>query len=369
MNKILLVASGAAGNSCAVDAINAGVISEDDVVLVNSTSKDFPESFKGRKIIISPVNSGAGKERGISRAYTINAIKNHAFDVIDNINEYNSIILLSSADGGTGSGLTPLLADYFNQVYAKNIHIVAITSFGEDVRSLANTVDFFKELKDNTIIHTISNSAFLEEAEGNRKRAEKLANQEFARRYKILSGQTLIPGNQNIDDTDIIKLSNTYGYTTVEYKELDKSFGDSSDYDKFIKRMIYESKSLKSVDPSATKMGVILNLSPQSLDVLTDVFAALKDNYGTAYECFKHIQYDGKKEYIAFIVAGMKLPIEELQKVYDRYLEETKLINKKEDSFFDDIQTMSLLEEDKKFDMIKPARKKVSTEDFLANLD
>ena len=368
-NKVIAIGLGAAGNKVICDAIESGVIEENDCILVNSTSKDFPEKFKGKTIIISPNNAGCGKERNVSKAFLINAIKDNTFEKID-FGPYNTVCLVSSVDGGTGSGSTPLLARYVAEVLVKNCHVFAITGFNEDVRSLANTVEFFKDFNnDNHIImHTISNSAFLNEADNNKSVAEKLANKEFINQFRIMSGQNLIPGDQNIDDTDIIKLANTYGYSNIEFKELDKSLGDGSDYDKIIKRMIYESKAIKADNPCATKIGVILNLNENSQLALADVFSVLKDNFGTPYECFKHIQYDGKKEYIAYIVSGMKLPIDELSKIYNMYLEKTKLINKQKDSFFDSIKEMSILEEDKKFDMIQPIKKGISTEDFLSNL-
>lgn len=363
----LYIATGAAGNKAVFDAIKLGAIDVKDTVLVNSTSKDFPEGYTGKKIILSPMNVGCGKEREVSKAYTVNAIKNRLFD-IENIDKYSTVCIVTSVEGGTGSGSATLLAQYFNNVLVRNTHIVAFTSFMEDVRSMANTVEFFKEIKDNTIIHIISNSAFLEEANGNKQRAEELANIEFAKRARVLSGQLLIPGDQNIDDTDIVKLSNTYGYTTVEYRELDKTIGDNSDYEKIIKRMIYESKSVKSEDPSATKIGVILNLKDESRKAITDYFAVLKEAYGTTFELFKHIQYDGKKEYIAFIVAGMKLPLDEIKSVYDQYVEQSKLIDKNNDKFFDAVKEMNILDEDKRFDMIQPVKKGISTDEFLSNL-
>ena len=370
MSRYLLVGCGAAGNKCAYQAIKSGAISENDVVLVNSTDKDFPADYNGKKIVISPLNLGAGKEREVSKAYVVNSIKQGLFDTkeLDNLNQYANVILVSSVEGGTGSGAVPMLAQYFATVHVKNVTCCLFAGFQDDPRGLANTIECFKELKDNIIVHIISNSAFLAEADGNYSKAEELANQEFINRYKILSGQLLIPGDQNIDDTDIIKLSNTYGYTTIEYKELDKSLSDPSEYDKIIKRMSYDSKSIKPSSMSATKIGVILNLSEQSRTNLNNIFSALKETYGVAYECFKHIQYDGKKEYIAYIIAGMKLPIDEVQKVYDKYTEQSKLVNKNSDGFFDSMKKMTLLEEDKQFNMIKPVKKGISSEEFLSNL-
>lgn len=367
---IITFGLGAAGNKAVFDAIQSGVLKEEDTVLVNSTSKDFPEGYNGKKIIISPKNVGCGKEREVSKAYTINAIKNKEFEKIENLNKYSTVFLVSSVEGGTGSGAVPVLAQYFSQVLLKDTHCVSLTGFATDVRGLANTVEYFREIKNNIICHTISNASFLNEANGNRERAEELANKEFAKRYKVISGDMIIPGNQNIDDTDLIKLTNTYGYTTIEYKELDKSIGDANDYDKIVKRMIHDSKSIKSENPSCTRIGVILNLKEESQEALGDVFEVIKEAYGTPYEAFKHIQYDGKKEYIAFIVAGMNLPTEELSKIYDSYVEQSKSMerNNNEDSFFDTLKDFNLLDQNKKFDMIKPPKQGISSEDFLSKL-
>ena len=368
MGRIFVIGTGAAGNKMVNSAIKAGAIDVDDTLLVNSTSKDFPEDYTGKKIVLSSTNTGCGKERQLSKLYTTNAIKNGLFDINNfGSNKYTTVYIVSSVEGGTGSGSATILAQYFNQVHVLNAHIWAITSFGEDARGLSNTVEFFKEIKDNVIVHTISNSAFLSEEDGNKERAEDLANAEFVRRYNVISGNLLIPGSQNIDDTDIIKLSNSYGYTTVEYKELDKPLGDSSDYDKIIKRMIYESKSIKSIDPSATKIGVILNLKKESRNVLKDEYAVLQENYGTTFESFKHLQWDGKKEYIAYIIAGMKMPIDEITNIYDSYVARSSKINKDNDKFFAAVKDMGMLDEDKKFDMLQPTKKAISTEEFLSN--
>ena len=364
--KVALIGIGAAGNKCVFQALQDDVVGIDDVVLVNSTSKDFPEEYNGKKIIISPRNTGAGKEREVAKVYIHNAIKDKEFEGLDALSSATAVCIVASVEGGTGSGSAPLLAQYMTQVMNKNTHIFALTGFEEDVRGIANTIEFFKELESNIIVHTISNAAFLEEANNNKSKAEELANKEFQKIFNVISGKMLIPSDQNIDDTDIIKLSNTYGYSIIGYKELEIPFSDSYDYDKFVKRIIYSNKSIKTDSRSASKLGVILNLKEESREVLTDIFAVLKEVYGTAYELFKHIQYDGGKEYVAYIASGMKLPIEEMRKVYDNYYMMSKTIDKSSDTFFDEMKEMELLDEDKKFDMIQPVKKGISTEEFLS---
>ncbi len=49
----LLIGFGAAGNKAVCAAVGEGVIDIDDTILVNSTSKDFPKDYEGKKIILS----------------------------------------------------------------------------------------------------------------------------------------------------------------------------------------------------------------------------------------------------------------------------------------------------------------------------
>ena len=364
MQKNLVIGIGQAGNKCIVDAINDGVVKKEDTVLVNSTSLDFPADYDGKKIVISPHNLGCGKEREISKGYLKNAIKQGIFN-LENLNQYSTIVIVSSVEGGTGSGSAPILAQYFAQIHVKNVHVFALLGFNEDVRGIGNTIDFFKEIDSSIIVHTIDNSAFLSETGGNKADAERLANKEFGKRYSVLMGNVLIPSFQNIDDTDILKLSNTHGYTTVEIRYLDKSLGNNDDYNKIVKRMIYESKSVKTQNPGATRIGVIFNLKESSMDAIGDPFSVLQDAYGVPFEAFKHIQFDGNKEYIAFIVSGMKLPIEAMEATYEEYMKKASMVNRNKDEFFDKMQGLKLNESDSAFNMLHPVKAPGSVDDFL----
>ena len=338
--KALVIGIGAAGNKCVQDAITSGTVDIGNTVMINSTTKDFPAEYDGKKIVLSQRNSGCGKERKVAKTYALEAIKSGSLNI--GVEGYTSVLLVTSVEGGTGSGATPVLAKFFNEVVQKNVHVIALCGFQEDVRGLSNTIEFFKEIDSNVIVQAISNSAFLTQAAGNKFRAEQLANAEVAKRIPILTGEVFIPGSQNIDDTDVLKVSNTYGYMTIEQKYLDKPLVDQDDFNRVVKKMINETKSIKSENPGAVRIGVILNISPTSEDDIDYTFQSIKDAYGNPYECFLQKQWDEKKEYIAFIVSGMQMPIEELSKIYDTYLEQTKKVNKQADSFFERMQSMEI---------------------------
>lgn len=365
--KTLLIGIGAAGNKAVMTALEMGTTKVEDTVIINSTSKDFPKEYEGKKIVLSPQDSGCGKERAVAKEYTVSCIKLGKFNDID-VSSYTTIIIATSVEGGTGSGSTPLIAKFFNQVCKKNVHVIAFTGFEEDVRGLGNTVEFFQEIDSNLIVQAIRNAAFLRLANGNKFKAEEMANAEMCKRISILTGKNFIDSKQNIDDTDILKVSNTSGYMTVEERYLTQPLVDQDDFNKIIKKMIYDSKSVQSKAPGAVRLGVILNIDPASEDAIDFGFTDLKSAYGNPYECFMQKQWDGKKEYIAFIVSGMQMPLDEIKDIYNRYKEASSKVNKTADDFYKEIQDMKLDDEDKKFDMIKPVEHGMNIEDFLSSL-
>lgn len=364
--KVMLIGIGAAGDKAVVDAVERGIAKAEDTCIVNSTSKDFPKSYNGKKIVISDANVGCGKERSISKDYTKKAIADGKFS-FDGISSYEAIVIVTSVEGGCGSGSAPIIAKLFNQVYTRNTHIIAFTGFEDDVRGLANTVEFCKELDSNIMVQFISNKAFLTAAGGNKLRAEELANREMAERISVLSGKDFIEGSQNIDDTDILKLSNTHGYMTVEKKYFNKPLETREDFEKIIKNMIYNSATINTKEPCAARLGVILNISPASDDGIDYQCESLKKAYGNPFEFFTQVQWDGKKEYIAYIASGMKMPIDEITAVYDRYKEQSAKINKNGDEFFAAVSELEGLEEDDQFNMVKGASKGIALADFLNN--
>lgn len=364
--KTLLIGIGAAGNKAVMTSINMGIVDVDDTIIINSTRKDFPKEYEGKTIVLSGTDTGCGKERSVSKEYTRKAISDGKFN-FDNIGDYISVIIATSVEGGTGSGSAPIIAKLFNQVYLRNTHIIAFTGFEDDVRGLSNTVEFFKELDSNIMVQTISNKTFLSQANNNKLRAEELANREMAQRISVLTGQDFIEGSQNIDDTDILKLSNTHGYMTVEKKTFNKSLETREDFEKIIKNLVYNSASIKSSDPCAARLGVILNINPASEDAIDYEFTSLKASYGYPFEFFTQVQWDGKQEYIAYIASGMKMPIDEIEAIYKRYKEQTVKINKNGDEFFSKISNFDTLEEDNQFNMIKEPTKGTSVADFLSN--
>lgn len=354
--KFKIMGVGAAGNKAVMQLVNSKVVDQTNAVLINSTDKDFPTEFKGKTIVLSDDNSGCGKERSVAKEYVVKTLKT---DTIDNIfaPDDDSAIIITSLEGGTGSGSAPLIGQYCVGVLGLNVHIIGFMGFEDDPRGLENTVEFFNELNFECDIITIKNSAFLNEVNKNRFKAENLANLELVEKVKVILGSNLVASSQNIDDMDIFKVISTTGYKNIETIYFDKNLMDVDEFNKLCKQMIYNTKSLKSSEPSCNRMGIILNIRPESEDAIDYTFASLKEEYGVPYETFLHKQYDEGRQYITVISSGMKMPLDEVKAIHEKSLAESKKVNKNKDDFFDQLSSMKKDADNSKFDMVRGGRR------------
>lgn len=367
--KFNYVGLGAGGNKAVMSLITNGIAEQSDVILINSTNKDIPDEFKGSTIILKPDNTGCGKERSLAKEYTLKSLKTGVLDSVIG-KDVTNVILVTSVEGGTGSGATPVIAKYISEVLALNVHIICFTGFEEDVRGIRNTVEFFQEISSSEVdLQTIKLSSFLSEAKGNKFVAEDLADEELCRRVNIMTGVDLEKSVQNIDDTDIFKVVSTIGYKTIEELYFDSNLMDVEQFNKLCKQMIYNSRSIPTSDPGMIRLGVILNIKPESEDAVDYSFEVIKNTYGIPFECFFHKQYDGKKQYIRFIASGMKLPINEIEAIHDRYVSASKSVDKKKDEFFNIASKLQMEEEDDMFDMGRSKKTSTDKGNFFKNFE
>lgn len=362
---IFILGLGAAGNKAAIRAMELGIVNSVYTTLINSTEKDIPEKYKDNSIIIGNGLKGCGKERNISKKAIIPFLKET--EIFNNIPaDVDRVVIVTSTEGGTGSGSTPLLAKYIRDVIGINTSIFAFTGFENDARGLNNTVNFMKELDDETTIQIISNKKFLEDANNNFIKAQELANDEFCKRIVIMSGSILEESDQNIDDTDLHKLIDAPGLLDIVYTDIENPIKNTESFNKLCSNIIDNSKSI-DFEPTASRIGVIFNGKPSSKDVIDYSFNSIKNKYGEPYEVYTHLQDNTNytTEFISIIASGMKLPIEAIEKTYKEYLDRTSKVSKDKDSFFDIINEYKDSEEDEVFNM-RERHSKSNKDDFFS---
>lgn len=372
--RIKLIGLGAAGNKAAICAVENEILPMEDVMLINSTLKDIPADYKGKSNCHEFMNSygGCGKERSLSFELCENSLKNDIFGftqflAAETSEEAELVIVVASTEGGTGSGAAPLIANFINKVYGIPVHIYGLAGFEDDVRGMRNTVDFFKEMDEGFTVECTKNSKFLDST-GNKFKAEKEANVEFCKKISVLAGLQLRDCEHNIDPTDLLKLSTTEGYMIIEYALIDSKIKNK---EQFKQALISAIDNSKAMDPGAAnqkRLGVIINIREESMDFI-DYYDTLIERFGTPYEKYEHIQHEANMpEFIAFIAAGLTLPTEEVENVYNNY-EKTmqKVSTDNSASFFDTIRSKNITDKDSMFEHHGKKKETVSKADFFKN--
>ena len=355
------IGAGAAGNKAVVNLVMNGIIKKDDAILVNSTGKDFPDGFESRSVIISDIG-GCGKERSVGKEVILKYIQGHASDIVNWFDETDAQVKIYAAmGGGTGSGVANILGDFCYNKLNLDVEIIAIKGFGEDVREHQNATEFLQELDSNFTIQTVDNAKFMKAAGGNKIKAEQMANDEICKRTIVTMCSKLRDSDQNIDETDRYKLVTNPGYELVEYTELD-DIKNEDQFARAIKDMIDNSKSLPTA-PSCTCLGIMLNVKKSTLDYFDFKYTQLKETYGNCYEVYLHVQEPmaDEPEWMAVVSSGMKLPLDAVKAIYDKYMEETQKVDKTEDPFFSAAAELKGMSEDNRFDRGSRRRRVVNS--------
>jgi cell division GTPase FtsZ len=337
MLKCQVLGIGAGGNKATIELVNQGVINPQDVVLINSTMKDIPEEYREMAIELKGSN-GCAKERKLAAKMVQDNIENGELQNLnDMLHPDNAfVIIVTSAEGGTGSGGSSALAKYISEDLGFRVHVCILCGFEDDARGLKNTIDLFRELNgdDRIIIDTISNKKFLRECNNNKRKAEKNANSEFANRVRILLGQKLVDCEDNIDDMDLLKVTTTPGYMDIVHGEFDK-VKNVEEFNTEVKRIIDASKSYET-EASCIRIAVIINRSEKIADNIGDAFDTIANVYGEAVEKFTHTQsVDGAPNYIDIIISGMKMPLDIMTEIYEDFKERLGKVDNSKDNFVD----------------------------------
>lgn len=381
LDKILLIGAGAAGNKAAIQVVEDGVIPQEDLLLVNGTNMDVPLNYREKCYVLEKVkesetgfepieeedDGGFGKERTPAKNSTFYALQTGKIPLkrIIQENKYKYAIIVASMEGGSGSGSSVLLAQYIIKACKIPVHVFGFAGFGEGGRGLQNTIEFMQDIDKGVTTHIIKNDSFLSDTNNLKIKSEIAANKEFSNQVKVLIGYLIRESSQNIDSTDRFKTVNTSGYEIVEYKEIDNKIRNKKDFESILISICDESHNMPT-SASAKRIAIMINTSQNGL-IYCDDYTVLKDRYGSPYEPYWHRQSESDlPDFVAIISSGMKMPIEEVKAIYNKYNEESESVDTSEDEFFSQIQTFKGNQKDSQFDM-KNIISDSSEDDFFAS--
>jgi hypothetical protein len=367
MNKSFTFGCGQGATKAMIYCIENGTLDKNECCVVNSTIKDIPEDYRDRCIIISEdPDAGCGKVRAAAKKLMINYLRNNP-NVIEELipDDVQYVNIITTTEGASGSGASVVLAKWIESQIGLPVMITLICGFESDTRGLQNTIEYFKDLEGgNYIVKTVSNKRFLEKT-SNTFVAERLANEDIATGIKVVNAFDIVDSEQNIDDTDHYKLITNPGMMFVTEVTFDKKLKNPNQFDQIVSDAIDYSSSL-DFEPSATKIGVFMNISDDNLSVIDTSFSAIKKKLcgnNTIEEFFVHRQYvSSEPEFIRIIASGMNLPKEELQDMYAKYQKNLKA-STNDDDFFSAISGMETVTQQ------STHTKKNTDDDFFSKFD
>ena len=367
MNRSFTFGCGQGATKAMIYCIENGTLDKNECCVVNSTIKDIPEDYRDRCIIISEdPDAGCGKVRAAAKKLMINYLRNNP-NVIEELipDDVQYVNIITTTEGASGSGASVVLAKWIESQIGLPVMITLICGFESDTRGLQNTIEYFKDLEGgNYIVKTVSNKRFLEKT-SNTFVAERLANEDIATGIKVVNAFDIVDSEQNIDDTDHYKLITNPGMMFVTEVTFDKKLKNPNQFDQIVSDAIDYSSSL-DFEPSATKIGVFMNISDDNLSVIDTSFSAIKKKLcgnNTIEEFFVHRQYvSSEPEFIRIIASGMNLPKEELQDMYAKYQKNLKA-STNDDDFFSAISGMETITQQ------STHTKKNTDDDFFSKFD
>lgn len=345
MNKSFTFGCGQGATKAMIYCIENGTLDRSECCIVNSTVKDIPEEYREDCIIISEdPDAGCGKVRSAAKKLMLAYLKNNPNAILARIpDDVQYVNIMTTTEGASGSGASVVLAKYIESQLDLPVIITLICGFESDTRGLQNTIEYFKDLEGgNFVVRTVSNKRFLDKT-NNTFVAEKMANEDISIAFKVVNAFDIIDSEQNIDDTDHYKLITNPGMMFVTEVTFDKKLKNPNQFDQLVSDAIDYSSSL-DFEPSASKIGVFMNISDDNLSVIDTNFSVIKKKLcgnNTIDEFFVHRQYNANwPEFVRIIASGMNLPKEELEAIYNKYQKSMTVNSSKTDNFFDSISNM-----------------------------
>ena len=319
MLNIAVLGIGNAGGQVANIACARGF----NTFCINSSEKDLDIIDENISVFLLGNSEGAGKDRRVAKSFVKQYYKDllKTEDFMDFINNIDVVFIVSSTGGGTGSGMSVILADILSKVYVNKIfiNIGILPTLTDSIGAQRNTLEYLKEIKnldkgymlyDNNKYKHLTPDAYMSNI--NNEIVDALCYLRGDYSYKTKYGM--------IDDADMFKLLTVPGMINISYYEnfMEKDMDDKVMLDTFIPKIMKTNGTCQiDKDRIIKRMGIIVNLSED-----------LSRYYSSGMEDFKSN-------------VGLSIPDDRIQIVVQRIKEVEDALNKrKETSILDSIDDM-----------------------------
>ena len=346
MLKIAVLGIGNAGGQIANIAGTSGF----NVFCINSSEKDLDVINEDIPVFLLGNSEGAGKDRRVAKSF----VKQYYKDLLktEDFNQFmgdtDVVFIVSSTGGGTGSGMSVIIADILSKVYQNKIFINVgiLPTLNDSIGAQRNTLEYMKEINglgkgymlyDNNKYKHLTPSSYITKV-----------NHEFVDALKYLRGDYSFKTKYGmIDDADMFKLLTVPGMINVsEYVGfMEKDMDDHVMLDSYIAKIMKNNGTCQlDKDHIIKRMGVIVNLNEDLSRYYSSGMEDFKANVGEPLEVFEHYYLkddDSIPNRVGVILSGLSIPDDRMQIIIQRIKEvEDALNRKKESSLLDSVDDM-----------------------------
>lgn len=326
MNNILLIGTGGCGNkllNTAIDIINPRVDLQNnyDYRFINSNDNEIKSlsNYKPKENGLTINGDGTGgsqakakKSLAADKTKIINHFKSYIY-------KYQSVVIMSSSDGGFGSGSLPILTQAIRMIDSDiriNLLITQPKLSSRLIRlenALNSYMDILKlmEISNRDGVKMINSVMFID---NNSMEDEE----EFNKKTMELYIDSLELGGGALDTNDSLAINTADGYKAIlplssDYKTLQKAIDEAIKTSPFV---------LPPNIYNCTHLGAIIKKDDFTKEEISDAFQA---------KIADKIEY-GNKNYI--IVSGCKMPNDHMNMLQEAFNELQQETEKEEETTF-----------------------------------
>lgn len=346
MLNIAVLGIGNAGGQVANIACARGF----NTFCINSSEKDLDIIDENISVFLLGNSEGAGKDRRVAKSFVKQYYKDllKTDDFVDFINNIDVVFIVSSTGGGTGSGMSVILADILSRVYVNKIfiNIGILPTLTDSIGAQRNTLEYLKEINnlgkgymlyDNNKYKHLTPDVYMSKV--NMEIVDALCYLRGDYSFKTKFGM--------IDDADMFKLLTVPGMINITYYEnfMEKDMEDKVMLDAFIPKVMKSNGTCQiDKDRIIKRMGIIVNLTEDLSRYYSSGMEDFKSNVGEPLEVFEHYylkEDDSVPNRLAVILSGLSIPDDRIQIIIQRIKEVEDALNKrKETSILDSIGGM-----------------------------
>lgn len=337
------------GNTGGQNADMAQVSRNIHSIAINSSNDDL-RTLNNVEVLNIGDGKGAGQDRALAKSF----MKRDVEDVIGSkemaglFAVANTIFIICSTDGGTGSGTAPSMARALSRYMPnKNFIVVGVLPpIDSGLSALQNSIEFLRELKENELTYMLyDNGKYLKT--DSTAIAYRKTNQDIINDICILRGDYQHETTFNsIDEQDATRITSTVGRLAVLSTShfLEKDMDELTLEDLLLRSQAQHSVAEFDRDKIIRRLGMVFNFRhDHQLPTTTN---RLKDVFGVPVENFQHyhvIDEGVDNTFAAAIMAGLSLPEDWIMKA-EQAIDEVRqaALRRKENYRIDDIDTSDL---------------------------